>query len=89
LERSLEVIEDKLRKDAETMVMFEQDQLRSVFNRPESLYVPVSFRVLTTYQALGMTKGRVDLTRRFLSAMKTLGVETTPMVELDDAPSRS
>jgi len=87
LKRSLEVIEDKLRKDAETVVMFQQDQLRSVFYRPESL-CPSQF-LGSKYQALGMTEVRVDPTRRFLSAMNTLGVDTTPIIELDDAPSRS
>lgn len=37
LKRSLEVIKDKLREDAESMIMLEQDQLGSIFNRPESL----------------------------------------------------
>jgi hypothetical protein len=37
LKRSLEVIKDKLGEDAESMVMLEQDQLGSIFNRPESL----------------------------------------------------
>jgi hypothetical protein len=87
LERSLEVIEDELGKDTESVVMFEQDQVGSVFNRPESL-CPSQF-LDSTYQVLGMIEVRDDLTRRFLSAMNTLGVETTPIVELDDAPSRS
>jgi hypothetical protein len=91
LKRSLEVIKDKLGEDAESMVVLEQDQLGSIFNRPESLRYSSQLLILAHVhlQLPGVRIGINELTRRFFSAMNTLGVDTTPMVELDDAPSRS